>query len=266
MLASYRTLQGQQGRTPFQRPLSLTSHEGESAVSGDIHAVINAPFDAAGAALASPQDWCGIMILHLNTKACRVSAGRRGTVLDLWIGQKEREPLADASRLALAFGTPVRTANYMRVALSAPEGPMGTRDYRILLEAIPLTDGRTFIHLAYTYGYGTYGAFAMRAYLATLGRDKVGFTLLDPERSGNTGRSRHIGGPRGLVERNTMRYYLAIEAYLGALSVPPPARFEKRIRDWYAAAEQYPLQLHEMGEAEYLDMKRETRALRLPPA
>jgi len=54
-----------------------------------------------------------------------------------------------------------------------------------------------------------------------------------------------------------MRHYLAIEAYLGALSVAPQARFEKRIGDWYAAVERYPRQLHEMEPGEYLDMKRD---------
>jgi hypothetical protein len=31
---------------------------------------------------------------------------------------------------------------------------------------------------------------------------------------------------------------------------------EKRLRDWFAAAERYPRQLHEMEQDEYLDMKR----------
>ncbi len=61
---------------------------------------------------------------------------------------------------------------------------------------------------------------------------------------------------RGLVERNTMRYYLAIEAYLGALSAPPPARLEKSLHDWFAAIEGYPRQLHELEQGEYLAMKR----------
>ena len=31
---------------------------------------------------------------------------------------------------------------------------------------------------------------------------------------------------------------------------------EKSLRDWFAGSERYPRQLHEMGEAEYLAMKR----------
>jgi len=59
-----------------------------------------------------------------------------------------------------------------------------------------------------------------------------------------------------VVERNTMRYYLAIDAYLGALSAPPAQQFEQRLESWFASTEQYPRQLHEVDRAAYLDMKR----------
>jgi len=53
-----------------------------------------------------------------------------------------------------------------------------------------------------------------------------------------------------------MRYYLAIEAYLGSLSAAPGEREEKRLGDWFAATERSALQLHEMDRDEYLAMKR----------
>jgi hypothetical protein len=53
-----------------------------------------------------------------------------------------------------------------------------------------------------------------------------------------------------------MRYYVAIDAFLGALSVPPNARLEKSLQDWFDGIERYPRQLHELGQNEYLDMKR----------
>jgi hypothetical protein len=58
------------------------------------------------------------------------------------------------------------------------------------------------------------------------------------------------------VERNTMRYYLAIEAYLGALSAPPAAQLEQRLQDWFDATERFSRQLHELEKDEYLTMKR----------
>jgi hypothetical protein len=251
--ARYVALQQQLSHNQFHRALYLDSSEAPGAVTDDIHAVINSPFESAGAALNNPGAWCDILILHLNTKACLVSPGSAGIVLSLWIGTKYNQPLAQASRVNFAYRVGARTADYLRVGLSADEGPLGTRDYRLVLEAVPLESGQTFIHLAYSYGYATFGRLAMQTYLATIGKNKVGFTVVGAQPDGQL---RHIGGLRGVVERNAMRYYLAIEAFLGALSASPQARFEKRIRDWHAAVERYPRQLHEMEPAEYLDMKR----------
>lgn len=61
---------------------------------------------------------------------------------------------------------------------------------------------------------------------------------------------------RGAIERNTMRYYLAIEAYLGSLSLPPAQQQEYRLTNWFAATERYP-QLYEITRQQYLSMKRD---------
>ena len=141
--------------------------------------------------------------------------------------------------------------------LEAGEGPLGTRDLRIVVAAMPADDGKTFIRLSYSYAYGTVARLAMQAYLRTIGRDKVGFTVVGKEADGEP---HFVGGMRGVVERNTMRYYLAIEAFLGALSAPPKARMAKSLGDWFTATEGYPRQLREMGRAEYLEMKRKEYA------
>jgi hypothetical protein len=53
-----------------------------------------------------------------------------------------------------------------------------------------------------------------------------------------------------------MRYFLAIDAYLGALGAPPAARVEQSFQRWYDATEKYPRQLHEVERTAYLEMKR----------
>ncbi|HTE15287.1 MAG TPA: hypothetical protein VK642_09440 [Burkholderiales bacterium] len=116
-----------------------------------------------------------------------------------------------------------------------------------------MANNQTFIHLIYSYGFGTAGRLAMQTYLGTIGSSKMGFTVVSKQ---SQGEPNYIGGMRGLVERNTMRYYLAIEAFLGALSTPPPAQLERRLYDWFAFSEQYPRQLRELKQNEYLDMKR----------
>jgi hypothetical protein len=54
-----------------------------------------------------------------------------------------------------------------------------------------------------------------------------------------------------------MRYYLAIDAYLGSLSAGKEQRVEKRIQNWFSATERYPRQLREMDRSTYVAMKKE---------
>jgi hypothetical protein len=93
----------------------------------------------------------------------------------------------------------------------------------------------------------------MRIYLASSGRDKVGFSVVGKTAEGEPV---YVRGVRGVVERNTMRYYLALEAYLDALDAPAAERVERRLRAFHAGLENYPRQLHELELGRYLDIKR----------
>ena len=249
--AKYAALRPQLERNAFRLPIVLNSTEQPDNVRGEIYAVVDYPFTAVSPALSGAGRWCEILMLHLNTKYCRADTAPAGTVLSMNIGKKFDQPLKDSYQVRFAYSVAASTPDYLRVPLTADAGPMGTRDYRIVLEAIPV-EGKTFIHLSYSYGFGLAGKWAMQLYLGTVGASKVGFTEAG---RGADGRPLYIGGMRGLVERNTMRYYLAIDAYLGSLAVPPPAQLDKRLQDWFAAAERYPAQLHEMERADYLTMK-----------
>ena len=260
--ARFSVLQDQLSHNQFQRPLYMDSSETPDSVTGDVYALVNYPFATAATALNVPARWCDILMLHINTKYCRASTDSRSSVLQVNIGKKFDQPLDQAYRVDFVYRVAAETPNYLKVTLTAADGPLSTRDYRVILEAVPLENGRTFIHLTYSYAYGFAGKLAMQAYLATIGRGKVGFTVVGKD---SGGQPIHIGGTRGVVERNTMRYYLAIDAFLGALSAPPQARLEKSLRDWFAAIERYPRQLHELEQNEYLDMKRKEH-LRLQDA
>ena len=251
--AKYAELRPQLSNNQFHKPLYLDSGEAADTLTGEVYAVVDHPFATAAPALSGAGEWCEIMFLPFNTKACRVSTGERGSVLNVRIGRKADQPVDEAHPVAFSYRVAAQTAEYLQVQLGAEQGPLGTRNYRIVLEAVPVEKGRTFIHLSYSYGYGTMGRVAMQLYLGTTGRDKVGFTVAGTQ---SDGQPQHIGGMRGVIERNSMRYYLAIEAFLGALSAPPQAQFEKRLRDWFVATERYPRQLHEMEQAAYLEMKR----------
>lgn len=240
-------------RNAFQRPIVLASTERDESVAGDIYARVELPFGVVGPALQGADQWCQIMILHVNVKRCHSGGGTSGRTLDLLVGGKHDQPISAAYHLAFSYQVVAARPDYLQVVLSAVNGPLGTHGYRIVLEGVPLDAGRSFLHLSYAYGHGSVARLAMQGYLATLGRDKVGFSVVGRQADGAP---RYIGGSRGVIERNTMRYYLAIEAYLGALSLPADRQLEKRLADWYDGIERYPLQLHDLDRTEYLALKR----------
>jgi hypothetical protein len=236
----------------FQLPLNLDSSQTSTDLKGDIYAFMDYPFAMVGTALKGATNWCDILILHLNVKYCRESGDKPGSNLTVHIGRKTEQALNIAPRMEFEYRAGSMSSDYFQVLLDADKGPFGTKNYHFMLEAIPLKDGGTFIHLSYSYAYGFTAKLAMQAYLKTLGSDKVGFTVIKklPD-----GKPLHVSGIRGALERNTMRYFLAISAYLGSLSAPPQQQLEKRLRDWFASTERYPLQLHELEQNEYLAMK-----------
>ena len=261
LAARYLALKTQLDDSPFKRPLHMASGESSASVNGEIHAVFNHPFATLGSALNQAAQWCEILILHPNTKYCRASnqradgttSGPTTTILNVAIGRKGQQALNDAYSVNFGYRVISNSRDFLQIRLSAEKGPLSTRNYRIVLEAIPLENGKSFVRMAYSYDFGFSGRVAMQAYLGTVGRNKSGFTVIGKLPNGQP---QYVGGMRGLVERNTMRYYLAIESFMGALSTPAPARIEKSLRDWFAASERYSLQLHEIDQDEYLDMKR----------
>ena len=252
--SKYAGLRQELRSNPYQRPIHIDSVEAGDTLKGDVYAVLDHPFDQLEATLKEPDDWCAIMILPFNTKYCRAQRGSNGgTLLAMRIGRKFDQPVRDAYRIDFTMQPLAARADYFETRLAAAEGPVGTSNYRITLEAVPLDNRRTFMHLSYAYDYGGMGRFAMQAYLSTAGRDKVGFSVVGKD--GN-GQPIYIGGVRGAIERNVMRYYLAIEAHLASLSAPPEQQLDKRIQAWFDSSEHYARQLHEMDRAQYVAMKR----------
>ena len=249
--ARHAALQDKLASNQFGRPLMLESAQTSGDLKGDVYAVVDHPFSAVQQGLQSAEHWCDILILHLNVKRCRVTSG--GKALSLAVGRKFDQPIDDAYQLDFAYRVAATAADYLQVQLTAEEGPLSTKNYRIQVEAVPLDGKRSVVHMSYAYGYGFAARMAMQTYLATIGSSKVGFTILGSKADG---KPVYQGGVLGLLERNTMRYFLAIDAYLAAYPLPAGEQVERRIREWYASTERYADQLHEMEQSEYLEMKR----------
>ncbi len=171
----------------------------------------------------------------------------------MYMGRKFYQTPEQAFALHYSFTVNHHHDEYLEIVLSAPEGQFGTEDHLISVRLIPLDPGKIFMVFRYGYRYGLLARTGMEAYLATLGRHKVGFTVInnqagDPE-------ERFIAGMQGAVERNVVRFYLAIVAYLDSLSMPEKTRFSFATRRWFDLTEQYHTQLYELDRKAYLEMK-----------
>nr|WP_206362986.1 hypothetical protein [Stenotrophobium rhamnosiphilum] len=250
--ARHAALREQLTNNPFKRPLYLESSQTSGGLKGETYAVIEQPYAVVSPALKDINHWCDILILHQNVKSCSAGSSKSADMLQLSVGRKFDQPLDDAFPIDFHYKVVTNQSDYQQLLLTADEGPMGTSRYRIQLEVVALDAQRSFLHLSYSYRYGMAARVAMQGYLTTTGRNKLGFSIVSRKANGEPV---YMRGVRGVVERNTMRYFLAIEAYLGALSAPASEQLEKRLNAWYAGVERYPQQLHELERGEYLDMK-----------
>ena len=249
-LALQQSQQGMQDRlqhSPFNRPLLLSSQEAAEHLGGDLYASLAPGLDALAPVAASAERWCEILLLLSNAKACRALPDTAPARLQLSISSSKTADASGASLTEFTLDARAAEPGYMAATLRAADGPAGTQNIQLRLEAIPQPGGHSFIHLQYAYDTHLLGRMAMQAYLQTLGRGKTGFTLID-----QGGVPTPIGGARGVIERNTMRYFLGLECALTHAAQPVSERFGQMAACWWGAVEQYPQPLHEMARDEYL--------------
>lgn len=252
LLATYRELRPKLDSNAFGAPIHVESSEHDKLKRGEVYGLIAYPFVRLAETLHAPREWCAIALLHLNIKTCTHERTEQGEWLNFYSGRKFYEPPEKAYMLRYAFHVEAARADYLAVTLTAESGPLGTTDYRIALEAVPLGSG-AFVHFRYAYRPSLMSSVATTGYLATLGSGKNGFTVIGHDREG---RPEYVGGVRGIVERNAMRYYLAVQAHLDVTALPKTERFEASLRRWFELTEKYPNQLHELDYADYREYKR----------
>jgi hypothetical protein len=233
--------------------VAITSREEGARMRGDIVGLLDASFDLLAARLASPRDWCDIALLHLNVKSCTHEKTTGGDKLTFYSGTKHYQAPLNAYALRYSFRVAEMRPDYLAVELTAPVGPLETRDYSIVVEAMP-AGKRSFVHLSYGYRVSAASRFATTTYLATAGNGKKGFSIVSRD---NDGRPKYVGGVRGIVERNAVRNFLAIEAYLPYCELPDDTRQARRFERWFELTERYPAQLRELQRDEYLSAKRQ---------
>jgi hypothetical protein len=244
--AAYERLAPGLATSGLGRPMVLASAETPAGLKGEVHGVLDQPLATISAALEKPARWCEMLMLHLNNRGCKADEARQELVLSV----VRRYDIPPEQAFQLPFRVHVASAmpDYFDAKLTSGKGPFGTRNYVISLQGIPLANGKSFVRFSYSYEQSSATRVATQSYLSTFGRGKVGFTVVGKLPSGEP---ELVGGMRGLIERNGMRYFLAVDAYSAA-----PDDLEKRLGQWHAATRKFPRQLQDASEADYLKFKR----------
>jgi hypothetical protein len=244
-----------------------TVHEPEitSQIDGDrvvasLDAILDHPLHDVESALADPPRWCAALILHLNNKGCTVREDSGQPHIGLAVARRYDQPVEEASLLDFGYQVVHSTSSGFSVRLNAADGPFGTSDYSIQIEARASGGAHTAVKLSYGYRQGALTGTAMDLYFATVGRGKVGFTVAA---SGPDG-TEYVGGTRGLLERNLVRYLFAIDAAASTPVVRTEADYERRLHAWFRATERHPRQLHEIDLQTYLALKRPLLEIGMP--
>jgi len=252
LLDIYQENRARLATNSFGLPLFLDSFERDGKVQVDVYGVYDYPFGSVVDALKVPANWCEIVSLHPNVKACTYRELPDAWQLAFYLGRKVYQRPEDTRQVLYQFRDLAQRQGYLDIVLNADEGPFGTKDHRIRFEALPLDSGRSFVHVGYAYRDSLELRLAGEVYLATLGSGKIGFTVTGTDRGGNPV---YIGGARGAIERNAVRYYFAIQAFMKALPYPEESRFSRRIGEWYDLTNRYRQQLFEMDKKDYLKLK-----------
>lgn len=235
------------GNSKLERPMLLKTSDTANGLKGDVYALVDQPLTVLSLALGTPAQWCEAMLLHINNRRCTVTTDASGETITLNVVRRYDQPVESAFVLPFAFSLIDKTTRHLEVRLGASSGPLGTSNYRIVVEAVPADASHSFLHFSYAYDENFLAHTAMQAYLATFGRSKVGFTVIGQK---SDGAPEYIRGMQGLMERNAMRYFLALDAHVHAGKDAESAR-----NAWFSATERYPRQLHEIDRAPYLELK-----------
>ncbi len=257
LLDTYHRNMARLETTSFGPPLVVESFERDDTVHVDVYGIFDYPFSSVTTALKVPANWCDIVSLHPNIKACTNRELAGAWLLTFYLGNKTYQPPEDTRQVKFHYRNVVQQQEYLDIILNADAGPYGTRDHRMRFEALPLDGGKTFVHVSYAYSDSTALRLVIKIYFATLGRGKVGFTVIGTDRNS---KPIYIGGPRGAVERTAVRFYFAIQSFMNTLRSPEENRFSMRINEWYSLTSRYGKQLLDLDKNDYLASKTKEQA------
>lgn len=232
-------------------PLRIHSDEHERRLHVDVYGIVSQPYKRVANALTYPKVMCDFLILNLNVKTCTYEPAGRQTLMTFYVAGKKYTPLYRSMEIEPYFEQLIKNSHYMRVLLISRKGRLGAKDYNVLIEAAPYGKS-TLVRFSSKYIASRLNSAATTTYLKTFARKKVGFSIVGQD---EYGKPRYVRGMRAVVERDVVRSYLALQAYLETADIPPDNQFDARLKRWFELTELYPRQLHEFSWEDYLRNK-----------
>jgi len=243
---------------PFLLNSSFSSELSKARVRTFIRGVA---LDLFAERLLQPAEWCEFIPLHLNIKACGFTETNQKNVVRFYAGVKDYVTPDDAHLLQLSFDAK-KENDVFSADLFAADGPLDSTNIRFSIRAIDAEgEGGSGVYVEFELSSepGLTNTLA-RVYLATIARKKIGFSIKGETWSG---KPKYVGGQRGAIERNLVRYLMAIETYFDTAAqfsgLSPDDLYKQRIDRWYDRTDQYRRQLYELPRTEYISNKLKER-------
>lgn len=249
LLFVYATAKSVLDDPTHQKPFYLRADVKGRRQTGEAALYFEQPLDTIATTLSTLSNWCSILLLHLNTKACTHIEDEDEQTLTIYMGRKFYQEPDDAFVMNYRFNIE-RTQDYFSALITAKDGPLGTSDYRIHLEVTPI-NGKTFGRIQVSQKHSWISSKAAKLYVATKGRNKKGITIVDHDGQGNP---IYSSGEQAIAERNLLRYYFAFKAFFHSQTFPTNSQFKESLNYWFDQTEQYK-QLYEVDRPQYIDDK-----------
>lgn len=225
--------------TRFALPLDWSDDGGRYAVGTRVE-LPDTGLDRVDELVGTAQGWCIVARLVPDVRECRPWTDGMGLELTLQSGDGTQRTQPHTIRHT-------RLDDEIRSTLIAKQAPLGVTDAGLRLTA---SGNASAVTLTVEYGYQSSlrSRLATRAYLSGSAGARPGIS----EEPGPEGDPVLVSGLRGLVERNAMRYFLAL---VSALEHTGP---EQAVSAWLRAASRFEADLVEQDETAY-------RSSRPPP-
>jgi len=240
-------------------PIHLVTRQDKHQLTVKLVGLMPYGFSEVASVLAQPDSYCEFLPLMFNVKTCVVSERSPQTRIRYYVAGKHYNPPLTSFRINSRYRLVHYGGDFLGVNLESDEDSFGSSQYRVELRAVPF-NGQTLISVNSLYAPGRLTRMATYTYINVFARDKPGFTMVKPA---GADRPLPITGFPAIIERSSVRAYLALKSMMVNRHLRPDQQYEARLRTWYDLNVPYNKQLYELERSQYLDIKRRERANQL---